>query len=544
MKRKLIAAVLTAAMAMSLVACGGAKDAGNAGGGDAAPAPAGGSVDQASGEFNLDKVVLVINGTLTANLENRQDAFVEQWQDAVGVPLEIQQVDHSGYADAVGRKFVGGDRMDVILLSADMYAQYAPTGALWDMTEAFENAKFHDKIKYPAVNENLYRDGKLYGFAPAYGNGCVTYVKKAWLDNVGIDPSTIKTFDDYYAMLEAFRDGDPDGDGSTGNTFGTIAAGYISEEAPYINYLPEFWQDAYPAIYQNESGEWIDGFQTDAAKAAIQRLAKGKADGVIDPTTLTNGTKDARESWFSNNQTGSSGAFTYWAGTWYQTLTDNLIKNEVDSEIVELEPIAEVGAYINREAPVFCIIDDGDGDNTREQAIFDKFFETMLDGGEVEMLWLYGAKDVHWSVSADEGFTINPGQDSEKVYGPYEEGEFHLLPTPNDPNAVWKKNAIDPALVICPLEGEYANYSDESSLMTEGNAFFTSHMKDAPSTPASELFTTYAADINTAKGKCIASVVVDGMDIDEAMAEYVSTVGDKVTQILDDLNSQSGESAQ
>jgi multiple sugar transport system substrate-binding protein/putative aldouronate transport system substrate-binding protein len=434
--------------------------------------------------------------------------------------------------------------MDVILLSSDQYAQYAPTGALWDMSEAFQNASFQSRIKYPAVNEGLYRDGKLYGLAPAYGNGCVTYVKKAWLDSVGIDPATVKTFDDYYAMLEAFRDGDPDGDGTKGNTYGTIAAGYISEEAPYINYLPEFWQDAYPAILQGEDGVWYDGFQTDACKEAILRLAKGKADNVIDPTTLTNGTKDARESWFSNNQTGSSGAFTYWAGTWYQTLTDNLIKNEVDSEIVELEPIAEVGAYINREAPVFCIIDDGDGDNTREQAIFDKFFESMLDGGEVEMLWLYGAKDVHWSVSADEGFTINPGQDSEKVYGPYEEGEFHLLPTPNDPNAVWKKNAIDPALVICPLEGEYANYSDESSLMTEGNAFFTSHMKDAPSTPASELFTTYAADINTAKGKCIASVVVDGMDIDEAMAEYVSTVGDKVTQILDDLNSQSGESAQ
>jgi len=538
MKRKLIAALLTAAMAVSLVACGkGGSDTGSTD--STGAATTGGSVDAATGEFNLDKIVLVINGTLTANLENRQDAFVEQWEQAVGIPIEIQQVDHSGYADAVGRKFVGGDRMDVILLSSDMYAQYAPTGALWDMTEAFENASFQSRIKYPAVNEALYRDGKLYGFAPAYGNGCVTYVKKAWLDNVGIDASTIKTFDDYYAMLEAFRDGDPDGNGKTGDTFGTIAAGYISEEAPYINYLPEFWQDAYPAIYQNESGEWIDGFQTDATKAAIQRLAKGKADGVIDPTTLTNGTKDARESWFSNNQTGSAGVFTYWAGTWYQTLTDNLIKNEVDSEIIELEPIKEVGAYINREAPVFCIVDDGDGDNTREQAIFDKFFETMMDGGEVEMLWLYGAKGVHWSIDADEGFTTNPGTDTEKVYGPYKEGEFHLLPTPNDPNSVWKKNAVDPALVICPLEGEYANYSDESSLMAEGNKFFTSHMKDAPSTPASELFTTYSTDIATARSKCIASVVVDGQDVNAAMDAYVSEVGDKVTQILEDLNSKS-----
>ena len=59
----------------------------------------------------------------------------------------------------------------------------------------------------------------------------------------------------------------------------------------------------------------------------------------------------------------------YWAGSWYQTLTDNLIKNNVDENLVELAPIAEVGAYLNREAPVWVIIDDGDGDNSREQAI-------------------------------------------------------------------------------------------------------------------------------------------------------------------------------
>jgi multiple sugar transport system substrate-binding protein/putative aldouronate transport system substrate-binding protein len=187
---------------------------------------------------------------------------------------------------------------------------------------------------------------------------------------------------------------------------------------------------------------------------------------------------------------------------------------------------------------VFCIKDDGDGNDDRAQAIFDKFFETMMDGGEVEMLWRYGAKDVHWSISADDGFTTNPGTDTEKVYGPYKEGEFHLLPTPNDPNSVWKKNAVDPALVICPLEGEYASYSDESSLMAEGNKFFTSHMKDAPSTPASELFTTYSSDIATARAKAIAAVVVDGQDVDAAMETYVSEVGDKVTQILDDLNSK------
>lgn len=531
MKKKVVSAILVAAMAMSMVACGSKEEAvdnGNAStngteaaGNDAAAEPE---------EYTLEKITMVVNGTLTANLDNRQDAFEEQWEEAVGVDLEIKQLDHSGYTDAVGRLFASGEYPDVILLSADQYAQYATTGILWDMTEAFDNAEFQSRMKYPEVNEGLKKDGKLYGFAPAYGNGCVTYVKKAWLDELNIDASSIKTFDDYYNMLLAEKQAHP-------NNYGVIAAGYISGEAPYTNYLPEFWQDAYPALLQDENGVWYDGFQTDATKAAIERIAKGVADGVIDPTTLTNGTKDARESWFSNNQDGSAMCFTYWAGTWYQTLTDNLIKNEVDSELVQLAPIAEVGAYINREAPVWAIIDDGDGNNAREQAIFDAFIETMLDGGKVQVLWTYGAEDVHWSTKASEGFTINAGTDKEKVYGPYEEGTFYLLPTPNDPNSVWKKNAMDPALVICPLEGEYANFASTSDLASEGNLFFTSHMKDAPTSPASEVYTNYAGDIQTAKEVCIASVVNDGVSVDDAMATYVATVGSMVEESLADLNS-------
>lgn len=526
MKKKVISALLVAAMAMSLVACGSSDNGSNSGANNSGSTSNGGSASS-----DITKITMVVNGTLTASLDNGQPEFEKQWEEAVGVDLEIKQLDHSGYNDAVGRLFAGGDYPDVILMSADMYAQYSTTGILWDMTDAFNNAEFQSRIKYPAVNEGLKKNGKLYGFAPAYGNGCVTYLKKAWLDQMGVDASTIKTFDDYYNVLLKAREINP-------NNYGVIAAGYISDEAPFINYLPEFWQDAYPAILQDENGTWYDGFQTDATKAAIERIAKGVADGVIDPTTLTNGTKDAREKWFSNNQEGSSLAFTYWAGTWYQTLTDNLIKNEVDSELVQLAPIAEVGAYINREAPVWCIIDDQDGDNTREQQIFDKFIATMLDGGKVQTLWTYGAEDVHWSTKASDGFTINAGTEKEKTYGPYEEGKFYLLPSPNDANSVWKKNAMDPALVIAPLAGDYANFVSTSDLAVAGNTFFTSNMKDAPISPASEVYTQYAGDIQTAKKVCIASVVNDGVSVDDAMATYVATVGSMVEESLADLNAQ------
>ena len=543
MKRKVLSLLLASAMVLSMAACGEKTTDAPSASADVSTESASASTEEAVEPYKLETLTMVVNGTLTATVDNGQADFEAQWESAVSekmgydVDLVISQLDHSGYVDAVGRLFAAGEYPDTIIMSAEQFKQYAPTGLLWDMSEAYDNADFQSHLTLPSINENLKdENGALYGFAPTYGNGCVTYVKKAWLDAVGIDPATVTTYDAYYDMLMKFHEGDPDGNGVAGDTYGVIAAGYLGNEAPYINYLPEFWQDAYPAIVQDENGTWIDGFQTEETKAALLRLQQGAADGAIDPETFTASTKIAREKWFSNEQMGSAGVFTYWAGTWYRTLTDNLVKNEVDSELVQLPPIEEVaaiGGYLNREAPVWCIIDDGDGDDSREQAVFDAFMETMMDGDVVQTLWTYGAEDVHWSTKA-ESFTTNPGTDTAKDYS-YEEGVFHLKQSPNDPNSVWKKNHLDPALVVCSLDNGFV---DTDELALAGNKFFTSNCVDAPMSPASETYTNEAGNIYDAKMAVVSAVVVDGGDVDAAMETYKATVGATIDQILAELNGQ------
>ena len=109
------------------------------------------------------------------------------------------------------------------------------------MTEAYDNSELKERITDQSVIDGLKIDGSLYGISPARGNGCITYVKKAWLDNCGLEVPT--TYDEYLAMLEAFTTGDPDGNGVDGDTYGVSSAGLIGTEAPYTNYLPEFYQD-------------------------------------------------------------------------------------------------------------------------------------------------------------------------------------------------------------------------------------------------------------------------------------------------------------
>lgn len=536
MKKKLIAMLLATAMVASLAACGEDTVVDNS---DATKATD--ATPAAPVEYSQDTLTMIVNGTLTATVENGQKEFEAQWEDAVGVDLVIEQLDHSNYKDLVGQKFVsmydasGKPAADVMILSAEQYADYASTGVLWDMTEAYANAAFQSRLTNTAVNESMKIDGKLYGFAPTYGNGCVTYVKKAWIDAVGLKAEDIKTYEDYINMLTLFHTGDPDQNGTDGDTYGVVAAGFIGGEAPYINYLPEFWQDAYPAILQGEDGVWYDGFNTDATKAALQRIADAYAAGLINPASLTMGTKDARTNFWAADQTGSAGAFTYWAGSWAQTIADNLTKNDLDSELVYFAPIAEVGAYIDREAPVWVIIDDMDGDNSREQWIFDKFIETMCDGGEVQMLWTYGAEDVHWSTKA-ESFVTNAGTEKEKPYE-YAEGEFHLKQSPNDPNTLWKKNVNDPALLVTAFEGEYATYKSTNELVNACNVFFIENCKAAPKSPSSTLYSETAGDITDAKTKAISDIVLNGVTVDDAMAQYIATVGSTVEEVLAELNS-------
>lgn len=550
MKKKLVSLILCSVMAVGLLAgCGG--------GGGTSDGGSGSGSGSGFADGQLNSINIIVDGTITATVDAGQAEFKAQWEEAVGeklghpITLNITQLDHSDYSGTVSRTLTTGQPgdagyPDALIMSATMLRQYQTTGLLWNLASAYDNAEFQSRVNFPQVNENIRTaDGAQYGFAPTYGNGCVTYIKQGWLDAAGKTIDDIKTFDDYYALLKAFTENDPDGNGA-GGTYGVIAAGFGKlDEAPFINYMPEFWQGAYPSFYQKD-GTWVDGFTEQATIDALGRLHQAYADGIIDPDTEEAGTKQAREKFFSNDQTTSEGAFTYWAGTWLRTLSDNLVKNEVkkadgsQETLVQLPPIQEIkdtwGGYLNREAPVWVITDDGDGDDAREQAIFDALFETMLDGDKVQTLWTYGAEDVHWSTKAEE-FKTNEGTENEATYT-YEDGQFHLKQSPNDPNTIWKKNHLDAVLVIAPLTNGFVS---DDPLVTEGNNFFLENAVDAPAAASSETLSGVEADLVSLKTQLVNMAVVGEITPEEAVAQYNDQFGDVCATILEELNAQSAE---
>ena len=461
-----------------------------------------------------EKITIMVDTTLV-NQANGRDAFEARWEELTGIDLVINQPDHSAYYDVMQQTMADPDQWpDVLIMSSTYYSDFAANGALWDMTEAWENSNTKNSGRFTgdSVIEGLKINGRLYGFSPARGNGCVTYVKKAWMDKAGITKAPTN-WEEYAAMLDAFSKLGVDGK----TTYGTSAAGFIGNEAPYTNYLPEFYQDAYPSFILKD-GVYVDGFTQPEMEAALARLKEGYDKGWIDPTTLTNSTKDCRNKFYDEQ----FGVFTYWAGTWATNLKTNLEANGHDSELIALPPIAEVGAYFDRIPPVWCITSTCEN----PEGVFAYFIDTMLDGGDMQMLWTYGAEGTHWSRAAETVLDKT-----------YEEGTFHFLENLEKAGTLYTKNHIDPMLSLASFaEG----YPDPKSVKEEARAaseLFNANSKLAAIVPTTEEMGEYGAELTQKKNELIANVIMGKLTYEQAMEQFESEgYAAQSQEIVDSLN--------
>lgn len=469
-------------------------------------------------------ISVMIDGTVFTEPQGRS-YFETALENELGIDIVFTQPDHSGYYDAVNLTFSSGNWPDVIILGGAYYANYASAGLLADITDYWDNSqlKASGRIRNVEAMEAIKVNGRLYGFTPARGNGCVTYVKKSWLDKVSLAAPT--NYDEYLNMIKAFTENDMNNSGDPTNTYGVSAAGLIGSEAPYTNYLPEFYQDAYPDFSLGENGEWIDGFSTDKMKAALQRMKQAYAAGYIDKEAITNGTKDCRDKFYDDKY----GVFSYWAGAWGSTLKSNLEAAGRDGELVALPPIAEIGAYIERQAPAWCITANAQN----PEGIFRYFLEPMLDGGNVQTLWTYGVKGVHWDTIA-ETFQLTP-----ETSVSFEEGQFHFKPSLEKPDTLLKKAHIDPMLSFATfVDNTDPGIAAVDPVAADVATKFNEWAVPAPVIISNDTINEYNADLWDLRTQIVTKVVTGGVSVDDGMNEYLTKSADMVKEILDSLNNQ------
>ena len=521
--KKLTAVGLTLTSVMGLVACG------NNGG----AASNGGSNTTKEVTKPTSFSVMVDNTVVTE--ENGGKAFYKYLEEVTGLAegtINWVRPPHSSYYDAVKSAFTSGSEADVVLLSSDYYALYAANGMLWDMTDAWNNSETKNSGRLISTADNVLsalmvagEDGKkaMYGFSPYRGNGCCTYLKKAWLTKAGIDVSKVENvtmdFNTYYGYLKQLA--------ASAGHYVISAPGFVSDEAPYTNYLPEFFQKAQYSFYQNTSGKYVDGFSEQAMKDALQRIQTAVADGVIDKASNGQTTADARNKFYSTDASTESGVFTYWAGTWADTLKSNLESKKLDSELIAINPIKELGKYVERLSPAWCITEKAQN----PEGIFKYFIDTMLDGGDVQLAWEAGAKGTHWDTKA-ESVTLQGKEDKPTTYT---EGQFHFLPSPEKPNTLQKKNHIDPILALGKLK-DGVPAPTISEVAQKNGDWFADNCEQAQAVPMTDATSDYLNDVNKARKEVVAKVALGDWTVDQGMDYYNQQVKTYVDQILASLN--------
>ena len=518
--KKLTAVGLTLTSVMSLVACGNNN---------------GGSNNNASSNKEVtkpDKFTVMCDSTVVTEANGGQ-AFYKYLGDLTGLEIEWVRPDHSNYYDAVSNAFNSDSIPDVVLLSSDYYALYAANGFLWNMTDAWNSSETKKSGRLIDTAENVLsallvngEDGTkaMYGFSPYRGNGCCTYLKKAWLDDAGIDVSKVDgvtmDFNTYYGILKQLA--------AKKGHYVISAPDFISTEAPYTNYLPEFYQQANYTFYKDSSGKYVDGFSEKAMQDALQRIQNAVKDGVIDKATLGQKTTDARNKFFSTDPSSESGVFSYWAGTWANTLMTNLKSKSLPTDLIAINPIKELGTYVERIAPAWCITTSA----KNPEGIFKYFIDTMLDGGDIQTAWTYGAKGTHWN---DKAETVTLADN--KGTFEYKEGEFHFLPSPEKPGTLMSKNHIDKSLAIATF-GDNTDPGNKSvdPIITENYAMFNANSKLETPLWNTEVLSNNISDINTKRLEVVSQVVLGEKTYDEAMADYKKQVGAKCDAVVDSLN--------
>lgn len=139
--------------------------------------------------------------------------------------------------------------------------------------------------KYPETFYPLIKDGKTYGIAtaPALTEGQVMIMRQDWLDKLGLQAPT--NMDEFEAVIKAFTENDPDGNGQK-DTYGFTYAGdgiyntgWISDPVTLFSvnsekHFPGSWQE-------NENGELTYGSIDAGNKKTLERMAQWHANGWI-----------------------------------------------------------------------------------------------------------------------------------------------------------------------------------------------------------------------------------------------------------------------
>lgn len=328
MKRKFLASVLAASMLMTvLTGCGDTEvkssevtsETQTTSETTASEVVAGFEHDPILNEVGVEPisketVTLTIGIRQHSNVENYDtNKLTKMLEEIANVDLEFVEYPNAEMADKIRLMAAGGgdELPDIFIFALDdaTVNNLAENEMIIPLDDYYENCSIYYKEGFERVlkeqGTDLYKlieagDGHIYTI-PKYNETLTNpaqgriWVYQPWLDAVGMKAEDIKTTDDFYKMLEAFKTQDPNGNGKadeipalgTGldNSAGSNGGAFI--DAMMSAYLPCTSSLSY--LIANE-GKISVSYSQAAWKDGIKYLKSLCEKGLYDPVSFTTST--------------------------------------------------------------------------------------------------------------------------------------------------------------------------------------------------------------------------------------------------------------
>lgn len=228
-----------------------------------------------------------------------------------GIELEILfAVDSSSYSEKLAQSIMAGNYPDVFRTNAAGLRDYVEQGVVREVGSLLEEygseklkAFYSSEIGEASLKASMI-DGSLYSL-PSAGDPAsasdILWVRKDWLDNLGLQPP--KTAAEFYEVARAFTENDPDGDGQN-NTYGFTFAGaspagntVFGRIGPLFGMFGTYLAFGGDLTFVEKDGKAVfGGADVEAMKKGLRLLQQMYADGYIEKSFITAGLDQIHES--------------------------------------------------------------------------------------------------------------------------------------------------------------------------------------------------------------------------------------------------------
>ena len=202
MKKRILAAMLTLSMVVSMTACGNSE--------------VGGSKDSAKNNGNGDEpytVTMVLNGSTQPDEERIEQKINEILEPELNANLDIVVLPWASASQQLQLMLSGDEKIDVFYTQATNAVQYMNAGQIVDMSELID--KYGTNIKQ-IYGEDIAKinqmEGFVYGVPNQIERGSIPaiFMRKDLVEKYNIDTTQIKEPKDLESVFETVKAGEPD----------------------------------------------------------------------------------------------------------------------------------------------------------------------------------------------------------------------------------------------------------------------------------------------------------------------------------------------